>query len=94
MERLSDYHFNQVIKLSIVNRKVHVYMLSRFSHVWVFATLCDVVHQAPLPMEFFRQEYWSGVAMPSSRESSQPRDWTRISCIAGRFFTTEPLGKP
>ena len=26
------------------------------------------------------------VAMPSSRGSSQPRDWTWISCIAGRFF--------
>ena len=29
----------------------------------------------------------------SSRESSQPRDQTHISCIAGRFFTTEPQGK-
>ena len=27
------------------------------------------------------------VAMPSSRESSQPRDWTQVSCIAGGFFT-------
>ena len=26
-------------------------------------------------------------AMPSSRGSSQPRDQTQISCIAGRFFT-------
>ena len=26
------------------------------------------------------------VAMPSSRESSQPRDWTQVSCIAGGFF--------
>ena len=26
------------------------------------------------------------VAMPSSRGSSQPRDWTQVSCIAGRFF--------
>ena len=25
--------------------------------------------------------------MPSSRESSQPRDQTQVSCIAGRFFT-------
>ena len=33
------------------------------------------------------------VAMPSSRGSSWPRDWTCISCIsciASRFFTTEP----
>ena len=26
------------------------------------------------------------VAMPSSRGSSQPRDQTQVSCIAGRFF--------
>ena len=33
------------------------------------------------------------VALFSSRGSSQARDQTRVSCIAGRFFTTEPLGK-
>ena len=27
------------------------------------------------------------VAVPSSRGSSQPRDQTQVSCIAGRFFT-------
>ena len=27
------------------------------------------------------------VAMPFSRGSSRPRDWTWVSCIAGRFFT-------
>ena len=27
------------------------------------------------------------VVVPSSRGSSQPRDWTWVSCIAGRFFT-------
>ena len=30
------------------------------------------------------------VAIPFSRGSSQPRDQTWVSCIAGRFFTTEP----
>ena len=37
------------------------------------------------------------VAMPSSRRSSQPRDWTCISgvsCTADRFFTTELSRKP
>ena len=33
------------------------------------------------------------VAMLSSRGSSWPRDQTSVSCIAGGFFTTEPLGK-
>ena len=27
------------------------------------------------------------VAIPFSRGSSRPRDWTQVSCIAGRFFT-------
>ena len=33
------------------------------------------------------------VAIPFSRGSSPPRDWTQVSYIAGRFFTTEPLAK-
>ena len=51
------------------------------------ATSWIVAHQTPLSMGFCRQEHWSRVAMPSSRESSQPRDRTQVSCIAGRFFT-------
>ena len=59
-------------------------------------TLCDPLYrvcQAPLSMWFSRQEYWSGLPVPFSRGSSQPRDQTgvsSISCIAGRFFTAEP----
>ena len=33
------------------------------------------------------------VAISSSR-SSQPRDGIQVSCITGRFFTTEPPGNP
>ena len=29
------------------------------------------------------------VAISLSRGSSQPRDWTQVACIAGRFFKTE-----
>ena len=37
------------------------------------------------------------VAISFSRGSSRPRNWTCVSCdscIAGEFFTIEPLGKP
>ena len=44
----------------------------------------NVAHQAPLSMEFPRLEW---VAMPFSRGSSQPRDQTQVSRIAGRCFT-------
>ena len=33
------------------------------------------------------------VAIPFSRGSLWPRNWIWVSCIAGRFFTTEPAGK-
>ena len=33
------------------------------------------------------------VAISFFRGSSRPRVWTCLSCIAGRFFTTEPLPK-
>ena len=36
-------------------------VLSRFSHVQLFATLWTVAHQAPLSMGFSRQEYWCGL---------------------------------
>ena len=34
------------------------------------------------------------VAIPFSRGSSQPKDWTQIFCIARKYFTAEPPGKP
>ena len=33
------------------------------------------------------------VVIPYYKESSWSRDQTRVSCLPGRFFTTEPLGK-
>ena len=40
-------------------------VLSCFRHVWLFATLRIVAHQVPLSVGFSRQEYWSGVPLPS-----------------------------
>ena len=35
------------------------------SHVWLFVTPWTAAYQAPLSMGFSRQEYWSGVPLPS-----------------------------
>ena len=35
------------------------------SHVWLLATPWAAAHQAPPSMGFSRQEYWSGVPLPS-----------------------------
>ena len=44
--------------------KVKVKSLSR---VWLLATPWTADYQAPPPMGFSRQEYWSGVPLPSPR---------------------------
>ena len=38
--------------------------------VQLFATHWIIARQAPLSMEFFRQEFWSGLPFPSPREVS------------------------
>ena len=40
-------------------------LLSRFSRVWLCATPQTAAPQAPPSMGFSRQEYWSGVPLPS-----------------------------
>ena len=45
-------------------------------------TLCNPRNlQAPLAMEFSRQEYWNGWPFPIPVESSWPKNWTCVSCI-------------
>ena len=58
------------------------------SHVRLFVTPCIVAHQAPLSMEFSKQEYWSGLPFSSSRRSAQPRDQTHVSSVScnGRWI--------
>ena len=54
----------------------------------LFAAPWTVACQAPLPMEFFRQEILEWVAIFYSRRSAQPRDQTLISWISriGRWI--------
>ena len=49
--------------------------------------LWTVILQTPLFMDFSQQEYWCGLPRPPPGGSSQPRDQTQVSRIAGRFFT-------
>ena len=60
---------------------LHACMLSHFSHVHLFATVWTVACQAPLSMGFSRKRTLEGLAVPSSRGSSQPRDQTNVSAL-------------
>ena len=56
------------------HRKAIINVLRRFSRVRLFATPWTVAHQASLSMGVLQARILEWVAMPSSRESSQPRD--------------------
>ena len=67
------------------------------SHVRLFVTPWTVACQAPLTMGFPRREYWS--RLPFSPPGDLPDPGIQpvspaSPALAGRFFTTEPLGKP
>ena len=53
-------------------------------------TLCDPMDCSPPHSSIHRilqARILEWVAIPFCKGSSQPRDWTWVSCIAGRFFT-------
>ena len=63
-------------------------------------TLCDpwtAAHQAPLSMEFSRQEHWSGLPFPFPEDLPDPgtESGPLVSpAMAGGFLTTDGPGKP
>ena len=67
------------------------------SHVQLFEIPWTVSHQLPPSMGFSRQEYWIGLTFSPPGYLHDPGIKTQVfcvSCIAGAFFTIEPLGKP
>ena len=72
----------KLIKMSIID------VLSR---VWLFVTLWNVACQAPLSMEFSKQEYWSKMSCPTPGNIPDPgiKLTSLVSTVvAGGFFTT------
>ena len=68
--------------------------LGCFSHVQLFVTLWTVACQAPLSMEFSRQEYWSG--LPCHPSGDLPNPGIKLTVLtspafAGRLFATSTI---
>ena len=72
-----------------------VTQLHTLSHVQLFVTPWAVAHQAPLSLEFSRQDYWSGLPFPSPGDLPDPRIEPRSPGIvrSGRFFTICPASE-
>ena len=73
---------------------LHACMLSRFSHVQLFATLWTIARQAPLSMEFSRQEYWCELLFPSPGDLLDPGIKLESPALQAGSLPAEPSGKP
>ena len=66
-------------------------------HIRLFAAPWTVALKAPVSMTFSRQEYWSRLPFPTPgylpKLVIEPPSLASPA-LAGRFFTTEPQGKP
>ena len=60
------------------------------SHIQLFATAWTIARQAPLFMEFSRQQYWSGLLFPTQRHIPDSGIEPTSPALVGRFFTTVP----
>ena len=67
------------------------------SPVQLFGTPRTVARQAPLSMEFSRQEYWAGLPFTPPEDLPNPGiepASPESPASTGKFFTTKPPGKP
>ena len=72
-------------------RCVHACVLSDVCH---FVTPWTVAHQASLSVGFPRQEYWSGLPVPSPGDLPDSGIKPGSPALAGGYFTAELPGKP
>ena len=77
---------NHIVKFSFYKLFSLLLCVQSLSCVWP-ATPWTVARQVPLSMRILQARILEWVDIPSSRGSSQPKDRTQVSLIAGGFFT-------
>ena len=80
----------KVFNLSPLTRGICVQQLSP---IRLFVTPWTVAHQAPLSLEFSRQEYWSGLPCPSPRDLPNPGIEPGSPTLQADSLPSEPPGK-
>ena len=71
-----------------------VHVRQSLSRVQLFTTPWTVAHQAPLSMEFSRQEHWSGLPLPSPGDLPNSRIKPRSPLLQADAPPSELLEKP
>ena len=98
LNKYSFYHYSHSPSLVLLSGQgdrllMLLVLLSRFSRV----RLCDPMDcspQAPLSMEFSRQEYWNGLPWPPPGDLPNPGIKPRSPALQVDSLLSEPPGKP
>ena len=94
----------------LVYWKSNIYIPKFMTHTYIYTNIyeksesvsCSIVssflrphaHQAPLFVEFSRQEYWSGLLFPSPGDLPDPGIEPRSPALQADSLPSELLGKP
>ena len=70
---------------------VYTQLLSR---VQLFAIPWSVAHQAPLSMEFSRQEYWNGLPFPPPEDLPDPEIKLKVLASPALQAVSLPIAPP
>ena len=82
-----------MINKTVVRYNLHIYQCQLLSCVQLFATPWTIAHQAPLSMEFSRQEYWNGLPFPPPGDLPDPGVEPRSLALQTDSLLSEPPGK-
>ena len=93
LSKCSEMHIGWYWCDSTQSLALEKYMLSHFSHLLLLGTPWTVAHQAPLFMEFSKQEYWSGLPFPSPGDLPDPRIELRSPTLQAISLPPESFGK-
>ena len=77
----------------VLNMNGYESILNHFSHVQLFVTPWTTARQAPLSIEFSRQEYWSVLPFPSPGDVPYPGIEPGSSALQADSLLIEPPGK-
>ena len=90
----SKYTMNLCVCACVCARVCVCVWVCMLGRVWLFATPWTVAHQALLSMEFFKQDYRSGLPFPSPGQLPNPQTEPGSLTLKADSLPAEPTGKP
>ena len=101
-------HSLKFLQSGFMEARLYLHILHHFKISCLY-TMCSVVHScltlcdpmdcyvaclAPLPMEFSRQEYWTGLPLATPRDLPNPEIQPMSPALQADSLPSEPSGKP